>query len=424
MSTINSTSSDKKKFLFVYVSLETGGIETLILRISEWLIQNDHSVEILLLQKSGELIPKLNKSIKVSFLGDFWELKFISQYWFKAMSCDFDLIYSFSPKTTWISLLIKNKLKLGTQVLNGVYHPQDYKVFANWYERKIFNKYLPDRNKIFMTQGVKLEHEQMFKRKFEDATIWPLPIDLKKHQGLTRIPDKKKIVSIGRLTDFKTYNVLALQVIKTLLNEGNDVSYHIYGDGDQRELIQAEIDKLDLSRNVFLHGTLDYDKIFNVFSSAYLFIGMGTSAIEAAASKVPAIVAIAYSKEPVTHGLIHELPNLNCGELIHDFPLKQIEYEIKKVLTLSHEEYTKLCNESSITIYQQYDIEILMLDLFKKLESLKNNKTKDPEISPPYLYIIIKSLNTLFVVFKSKLKLILNIKNNNPLAHYLLPKKK
>ncbi len=67
-------------FLFTYVSMQTGGIETLILRMTDWLIKKNHSVDILLMFKRGDLLSKINKKANIITLGNYPELRFLNEY--------------------------------------------------------------------------------------------------------------------------------------------------------------------------------------------------------------------------------------------------------------------------------------------------------------------------------------------------------
>jgi glycosyltransferase involved in cell wall biosynthesis len=255
-----------------------------------------------------------------------------------------------------------------------------------------------------MTMLVKEEHEKIIERNINGSYIFPLPIDIAKYRNLKRVPLKNKIVSIGRLTDFKTYNILLLNVIKKLVENGFNVNYHIYGDGDEMKRIKHEIKRLNLINFVFLHGTIDYDKISDIFSDAYLFIGMGTSAIESGVSGIPTIVAIAYDKESETHGLIHELPNFNSGELIMDYPKIHYFNVIQHILSLSELEYKKLCKVSSSILSSQYDIDVLMPNFLNYVDELNSQVIEFPKIRIPILYILNQTCRHFWNKSKSILK--------------------
>ncbi len=384
--------------------MHTGGIETLILRFSDWLIKNGYTVDLLLFKKEGDLLEKLNNEINIFQLGFYYEINFLIKYIFKKLPTDYDVIFSFSPLTTWMALLLRQVSKKNTVVFNGIYHLYDYEIFASSYQRRIFDSYLPDQSKLFMTISVKKEHERIIKRNINGSYIFPLPINTKKFRNLKRVPLKNRIVSVGRLTEFKTYNLLLLSVIKNLIETGFDVNYHIYGDGTEKELIESEIKRLDLINFVFLHGTIDYDKITEIFSEAYLFVGMGTSAVEAGVSGIPTIVAIAYEKETLTHGLIHELPSYNSGELITDYPKIQLYDVIKDVLLLTKLEYKLLCKESSSILSSQYDIDVLMQDFLNYVNKLNNNVILFPTLRIPIFFIFKETLWHFWNKSKSQIK--------------------
>ena len=54
-------------FLFMYIAMYTGEIETLILRMTDWLIKHDHGFDIILVRKDGELINKINSKANIFF---------------------------------------------------------------------------------------------------------------------------------------------------------------------------------------------------------------------------------------------------------------------------------------------------------------------------------------------------------------------
>jgi hypothetical protein len=121
---------DKKKFLLIYVAMHTGGIETLILRMTDWLIDNNHEVNILLVKNQGMLMKKINEKANIFSLGSFPEVQFLKNFILKSNKNQYDVIYSFSPLTLWMALLLSQNQKVKPVVLNGVYHLYDFKLTA------------------------------------------------------------------------------------------------------------------------------------------------------------------------------------------------------------------------------------------------------------------------------------------------------
>jgi glycosyltransferase involved in cell wall biosynthesis len=133
----------------------------------------------------------------------------------------------------------------------------------------------------------------------------------------TWAPIKKKmlrVVSVGRLVDFKAYNMGSSGIVRACLDRGVDVIWDIYGDGPQYSAIKAEIDDLNLTTSVRLMGELNYAEFALKVAEYDLFVGMGTSALEAAMVGVPTICATV-DEALHCYGYLHELPFGNVGEL-------------------------------------------------------------------------------------------------------------
>jgi len=185
-----------------------------------------------------------------------------------------------------------------------------------------------------------------------------------------------------------------LDIIKSLISLGYDVTYFIYGTGITYDLVKNRIYELGLENNVFLKGTIPYDQFSLTLEDAFAFIGMGTSVIEAGLCKVPGITAIAYSKDPITHGFIHELKYYNCGELEEKWALYNIEDILIKLIEMSDSEYELLCNESSRILKSQYDLDILMNVFVKEICTLDYKKSPI-QVPLPVLYVLFLQVKTM-----------------------------
>lgn len=411
------------KFLFTYISMHTGGIETLIFRMSEWLLKNNHSVEILFLSKSGKLLDILNEKIVCHELGMLPEVNFsidcLSGYYKK----DWDVVFCFSPKLLWLSVLIVQQNK-NAVLLNGVYHLYDYQNMSDTMGRNLFKNYISSESKLFMNPLVQKSHENIFGTKFQNSKIWPLPIDAITYKNINRNPLKYKVVSIGRLTGFKTYNQYMINVVKTLRDEGYNIEYYVYGEGEQFDEIQNLIKFNNLEESVFMKGTIDYNQISEVLADAFVFIGMGTSVIEAGLNKVPSIVAIAYSTDSVSHGFIHELPMYNCGEVVEGLKIEKVENLIKRLIELNDSQYQELCDKTYDFLSQKYDLNILMNDLINYIGENQQKLRLKRSFSMPVLYLIKSSFKSLFELSRYLLikydKTLVSIANNERRLNFIL----
>ena len=79
-----------------------------------------------------------------------------------------------------------------------------------------------------------------------------------------------RLISIGRLIDFKGFPVL-LEAIATLRDNHIPVALQIIGEGPQRPALEAQIDRLQLQANVRLRGVLSQEEIKKELAHAHAF---------------------------------------------------------------------------------------------------------------------------------------------------------
>jgi hypothetical protein len=362
-------------FLFITISFQTGGVETLLVRMSNWLINNGYKV-IILSEGEDELIQLLDKRIQVKILR--FDLLLIPCFSRKIVNNlklpTIDVIYTFRPYTFWVSTLIYRSLVIKPLLFTGVYHVNEYFLkgknhFTSRYYSLLFKNYFNDNFKVFMNKEVKENHEKYFNRKMSGSKIWPIAIDSSLFADIKRNPKKYKIVSIGRLIGFKTYNIYMIDVVKKLREEGYNVIYEIYGYGELENEMKQRIKKNRYEKYIFLKGKLPYKEITEVLSDAYLFLGMGTSVIEAGLCKVPTIVSIAYSEKAISHGYLYNMPNNNVGEIIANKAKYEVHQLINNLFDMSEKEYIEE-QDRTFNYVQKYSLNPLMKDFLNYINKL------------------------------------------------------
>ena len=362
------------RFVLVYNHLYTGGIETLILRLANWLVEHGHSVHLLLSEKKGELLELLDTRCVVEELGFYRELR-ILQYRKARCVNEANVFMSFEPSTLWYACFLYHRSGSSAKChLHGIYHPNDFEHYGNEYSKFLSTDVLPPESLLFMNQAVKTSHEGHVGKSFEASHIWPLPVEVKSVRDTLRSPKKFRIVSIGRLTRFKTYNLFMVDVVQRLVEKGYDVQYDIYGEGTLRNTISELIREKQLEERIFLRGNIPYDQLPEVFESAYAFVGMGTAAIEAAIARVPTIASIVYSKAPLAYGLIHELPGYNCGEIDESLTARDVTELLMNLFNCSEDRYREICNASRAAMIRKYDLQFLMPRLIQIAEDRIGSK--------------------------------------------------
>jgi glycosyltransferase involved in cell wall biosynthesis len=309
------------KVLFMHSNLGYGGIETLLLRLSNYFIDTTQDeIRLFITRKNNLQLKSLfNKKIKIYCIGNFFTEVFF-KYTFLKKYFAVDVIYCSGIQQLIFCLILTKIFFSSAKIMIGVYHPNEFFLGKGLISKSLFFilKLMPAENFIFMNNLTKENSQKFLDRSFSKSYIIPLPILIPEKEVQTRPVNKSRIVSIGRITNFKTYNFTMLNALEALANKGIFVEYHIYGDGEQRaELEKVLLTKPLIKNNVFLHDSLPYEEIGNILLDAFIFVGMGTALLEAVSYGVPALVAIINEKQALTYGFFGEIANYryNVGEV-------------------------------------------------------------------------------------------------------------
>ena len=338
--------------LFIYTSLDVGGVETTIVTFSNWLASQGHDVTLALCE-GGDLAPLLPARVRLAWLprgaGPFRPGALCGSG-SPLRGRQFDVVCSFDPQSMWLAALFHRQSGGQARFRTGVYHPRIY-FFSPGFSlrealfRVVYDRYVPDRSKFFMNEQCRKWHEVRFGRTFEGSTILPVPIEREAFRPTHRRPKRYRIVSIGRLDAFKTYNVYMLDVLEELLAEGYDVVWDVYGDGGLRAEMLRRIEARGLAGRVSLKGTVPLADIPAVLETAYAFVGMGISMIRAGAQGVPCIPAIG-DRGPLSYGYLYDLPHYAVGEALEGEPARRVSDLLRALFEMSAEDYGSECTKT------------------------------------------------------------------------------
>ena len=388
------------KILFIHGALNIGGVETLIVRAARYLSEREHAVTLLLMSpQPGDAVLTEEASRYSTILhierGGFSliGLRLSPSSLRELIASNFDYIYCFNSDSLIVGLLLKQQYLPTARIVTGVYNPTEYcfsrkkklyrqhassrKLYRQALVEDIFRK-IPLSNVFFMNEANLRTHSVCLGRDFGSSPIVPLPIDMERFTPTKRQVNRRKIISIGRIAAFKTYNFHMVDVVKELKDKGYDFEYHIYGDGPLFDELRNYIFELGMERFVFLHGTLPYARMSDVLTDAFVFVGEGTSLVEAAACGVPALMAVLWSNKPTTYGLFHETSGYNLGEPVPDQEQFLLVEKIEGLYRLNPSDY-EAASAGSVQRAQAFSMEAVMRHF---LQSLNNSVTFSYRITP------------------------------------------
>ncbi|MBY0272196.1 MAG: glycosyltransferase family 4 protein [Alphaproteobacteria bacterium] len=380
------------KLLLVSTKPGIAGVETLIQRmISYLMLREDIEINLLFMIKGQNDVLANSFESKCTVYYGIDLLNPRSEFKKK----EFDYIYSFSLFPLVFSLLISGLFFKRAKVSCGVYHPLEYcwKHGPNSCIRKIAHKLLkslPLENIFFMSQLTQEKHTLYLERDFSKSPIIPVAIDVQRFQNVIRNPNRRKIISIGNIVNFRTY---MFQIVDTCcdLNKNHPdlkIEYHIYGDGPLRKKLVDYINSKSASEFVFLHGLLPYDNLEDVFKDAFLLVGCGTAMLEASAAGVPSLITLCPSTNPYTYGFFPEINNgYNLGGPIPNAKTYTFYEKIMELYRYTPGEYKHIENLSQQKA-ALFSPERIMDDFINKL---KNSKIVDLKLSYIDYFLIVFS---------------------------------
>jgi glycosyltransferase involved in cell wall biosynthesis len=211
--------------------------------------------------------------------------------------------------------------------LSGVYHQRAYHMTGERRDRAVLNRLVASAvgfdRLYFQNRETRRDHERLWRRCLGGSPIVPLAVNVHDPCWRASAGQPLRIVSVGRLVDFKAYNLGAFEIVRDCRTRGLDVRWDIYGSGPLAEEMARLAVEHDVADAVAIKGELPYPDYVKTVTGYDLFVGCGTAALEAAMTGMP-VLAVTDSERRATYGFLHELPFGNTGELQEYPPHKDL----------------------------------------------------------------------------------------------------
>lgn len=386
---------DKKNVSFVYKNIVVGGVQTLLLRLSKALIESGNKVSIYyntiyangteVYTRYGIDLYKYEGDIPKSFNDDFGT----------------QLIITFEPEI-YIKLVINNykNRKNKDRIFLYSVHPYTFEYFYNGCKYKIIKKIFHKTYYSFVKKSVEAgfvffmdeqclnstSKEFLLKNDNNYVNDCILRIIMPTN-GNYSCRNKEKtgidILTVSRADfPFKGYIKGLVQVVSSIKSEGYDVRLKIITAGNEINKVRDWCN--DIS-NIEILDNIKYEELPNYYRESDIYVGMGTTILEAAAEGIIAIPVSPYTYECNSHGLFCDKPNWILTEIGEG---KSINELIKQIVTLNKEEKNNLQMKMINSVYNLYSIENVLKQL-NKLLSYKIDVRKQYKILPfGYIYFL------------------------------------
>lgn len=339
-------------------TLSFNGGTTFILRLCREFLRRGKKIGVLVLINDVDkaLLLEIEKYADVYFLGDYlrplcyWsfnsQLGIFFPLDFKALR---ELLQRYDNSVhvmgvfglLFAARFIKRQ-SIPLKVSVGIYHQNEFMFSGvNYYfaraAKEMISKIGADAV-IFLNEGNRLSYTNFFACDFSSSVLVPVGIDLPvMDSDIYGDNSSSRIVSIGNLFSFKSYNSHIINCMPCFLKDNPAVVYEIYGAGPFESNLKELVVSLNIEHAVSFKGQISYSKFAEVLAGAFLFVGSGTAIVEAAALGVPSLIGIESTREPITYGFLSDVAGLSYNEMDTNKSTYSIKDSIKSIFIDSNE---------------------------------------------------------------------------------------
>ena len=289
----------KIKVLFRIRSMETGGVQKVLLNILNHLDKNKFEVTLLLNLYQGKLIKDISKDINVQYIGIGKEFmssnSLLKKIQLVIRSCKLKFYNQF-PHLLYKKLkLYEHQVEIGffhynyNDVLNspnrkskkiGWMHGDIKNITIHGDKQSFVAKFLKFDTMVYVSRQT-MESAKSFNQKIEkNAKVIYNPIDVNniidksKHQAQVNISSSKNdsiksFISVGRIKPGKGYQLL-IEAHKKLINNGLYHKIYIVGDGEYKNELKNRIKELNIEETFIFLG--EYKNPYPFIKEADYFI--------------------------------------------------------------------------------------------------------------------------------------------------------
>lgn len=257
----------------------------------------------------------------------------------------------------------------------GLYHQNEFKIdkrtdYFSLYLSRLIRNINPNQI-IFFNDNTKCKFGEIWDIDTNLSIITPIGIEIGVSEPKKREGMKYKLVSVGNLVGFKSYNKIVISLLPELIKKYPLIQYNIIGDGPELKLLSTLCDELNIKDKIIFHGALPFDDAMKIVEESDVFIGSGTAILESSIRYIPSIIGVECELEPYTYGFIYHVKGLDYNEKISNLERFKMIDCINDVLSSDSNwlNASTLCNKKA----SEFSIEKTYNDFFEVISSIKTD---------------------------------------------------
>ena len=361
-----------KTVFVIFRSGISGGTATLSIRIGEWLANNGYEV-LYICQNYNDMNnvrTMKEKGIQVYK----WGLKqIVNKLSKKYNSCNFNVLTYSLNEFLFIETL-KERLRIikstlyavgANGLIKGSKLPSIFRGITSIFYAKIIKELIANESVLFINKASLDLTEKYFRITIKNKKdiIYYLPIEVHPYDKNT-VSRKAELETFNILTiaradfPFKGYIIGVIDDFKKLCDIHDNMTLTIITFGKDKDKIAEKIKKLpsEVQSKINLIGRTPYEKLREYFAQSHLFLGMGTTVLDAVNHSVPAIVVQPYTYENKTSGFFHKQP----VRLTYEGNLVPAVKFMESIIQMSKHEYEELCKKEYDMLKEYYCMDTLI----------------------------------------------------------------
>lgn len=366
---------EKERFVLISYVSNYGGIETLMIRMARWLKENGYSSVILTdseRKADPDLLRELQRDSAV-FSIPFRGYRNLSLHDFAIRTDERLKVIVFSYPGYLIADEIRRQVKK-SQIL--FYDPHQYGLILEFYVSNpllkkaahIWAKHLVRRmdrqQELVYMDGLCMERTaRTYGCSSRPDLVIPLAMKLHhfdREKTLETYGRKEfHILTVSRMEfPFKGYVIGLIGLFEQLCRQYPGLHLQLVGDGSNQKELKNRLGHLepDIRKRVHWHGNVPYEKLGSYFEKANLYIGMGTTVLDAANHGIISLPVGSYTYQCKGYGFLYEDP-MNLGGIGGRTELLGL---IRNVLSFTAEEYCRCVELQFDALRPLYDSDHVM----------------------------------------------------------------